>query len=90
MYLILIGEVTFDLEPRSARREPPSTPEIQACDEVKVNPDICNKLNPPQSWEIDVRQLISTASWLMTYGLRKNRLDMKGLLPVIGFKHADG
>ena len=90
------GGVRFDLDPPPPR-DTGSIPspvivksEASQNDQVKVNPDICPKSSPSQSWEIDVRQLISTTKWLQTYGLRKNRLDMKGLLPLIGFRHADG
>ena len=64
--------------------------QLVAPDRVEINPDLTSKQSLPQAWRADVTQMVSTMSWLQTYGLRKNRLDMNSLLPLIGFRHADG
>lgn len=81
----------FDLErPSGSSGTAKFQTKIEACTEIEVNSDLCPKSSPSQMWEIDVRQLVSSTTWLQTYGLRKNRLDMKGMLPMLGFRHADG
>lgn len=57
---------------------------------VKYNPEISMKMSPPKHWEVDVKGLVSTEKWLQNYGLKRNRLDMFHLLPLLGFKHSDG
>ena len=48
------------------------------------------KPQPKQTWEPDVKSMISTKKWLSTYGLRRNRLSLDQILGSIGFKHSDG
>lgn len=88
----LLVEVQFDMSPR---KESPVTgaADIEPVAPTKVvseNPEISVQTSPSKQWEIDVRGQISTRKWLATYGLKKNRLDMHHLLPVIGFRHANG
>ena len=64
--------------------------DLVATTKIEVNPDLSSRSSAPQAWRADVTQMVSTLSWLQTYGLRKNKLDMNSLLPLIGFRHADG
>ncbi|KAJ8298494.1 hypothetical protein KUTeg_025025 [Tegillarca granosa] len=57
--------------------------------EEEYNPEVSMKKTPCKEWELDVRALISTKKWLMNYGLKRNKLTLKQLLPVIGFKLSD-
>ncbi|PAA54128.1 hypothetical protein BOX15_Mlig010461g1, partial [Macrostomum lignano] len=42
---------------------------------------------PGERWEIDVRDLIPSDSWLAKYGLKKNRLDAHSIAAQLGFQH---
>ena len=92
---IYISDVKFDLQHKKlpeANDLVTGSTDVQPLDEVKqeYDPEISLKKNPPKQWELDVRALISTKKWLQNYGLKKNKLDIKHLLPTIGFKHCDG
>ena len=85
-------DVQFDLHPRNSPVTGAAdiTPVEPSQTTPRENPEICIHKLPSKSWEVDVRGQISTKKWLQTYGLKKNRLDMDHLLPMLGFRHADG
>ncbi|CAD5114251.1 DgyrCDS3392 [Dimorphilus gyrociliatus] len=58
-------------------------------DHESFDPEISIDRVPPKEWEVDVKGLVSTRKWLSNYGLKRNRLDMHHLLPLIGFRHSD-
>lgn len=80
-YVCILSAVTFDI--------PSPAHSVQGQD-VEYDPAISEKKTPSREWELDVRSLISTKKWLQNYGLRKNKLTLKQILPTIGFKHSDG
>ena len=90
----MVADVKFDLTPPRSGSPASSyhsvTSDIIESDDVISDPEISMAKTPSKDWEMDVRGLISTKKWLQNYGLKKNRLDMRHILPQIGFKHADG
>ncbi|XP_072040207.1 von Willebrand factor A domain-containing protein 3B-like isoform X2 [Amphiura filiformis] len=90
---------SFDLGPRSNphhnnNNRPGPSRNTPAMDLDKMNPEdiqsvIKLKPQPKQTWEPDVKSMISTKKWLSTYGLRRNRLSLDQILGSIGFKHSD-
>ena len=59
-------------------------------EEEEYNPEVSPKKTQSKDWELDVRALISSRKWLQNYGLKRNRLTLYQILPVIGFRLADG
>ena len=64
--------------------------ELHNMDPEDIQSVIKLKPQPKQTWEPDVKAMISTKKWLSTYGLRRNRLTLDQILGSIGFKHSDG
>lgn len=56
----------------------------------EYNPEVSLQKTPAQTWEMDVRSLVNSKKWLSQYGLRRSKLTLYQVLPVIGFKVSDG
>ena len=55
----------------------------------EYNPEVSLQKTPAQTWEMDVRSLVNSKKWLSQYGLRRSKLTLYQVLPVIGFKVSD-
>lgn len=82
------GPVKFDLVKPQPLTPVTGSGDIYPSEEV-LNPELSTKKAPPKEWELDVRALISSKKWLMNYGLKRNRLDLRNVMPLLGFKHSD-
>ncbi|VDH98103.1 Hypothetical predicted protein [Mytilus galloprovincialis] len=55
----------------------------------EYNPEVSLQKTPTQTWEMDVRSLVNSKKWISQYGLRRSKLTLYQVLPVIGFKVSD-
>ena len=92
MKIFTVSDVSFDIDYKISDLSKLKLGLVESTEKAveEYNPEVSVQKTPAQQWEMDVRSLVNSKKWLSQYGLRRSKLTLYQILPVIGFKVSDG